>query len=244
MSLRALIFDVDGTLADTEDAHRRAFNAAFAKHGLDWFWNQRLYTALLGVTGGKERLKSYIERLDLPDADRRHLISLVPALHASKTRCYAAYVEQGQVPLREGVFDLLEEARAAGLLLAIASTTTRSNVDELLMSALHRKPDDVFDVVACGDEVEYKKPAPDIYHLVLSRLGVAASEAIAFEDSATGLLAAKTAGVFTVVSPTVWTLAHDFARADCIVRSLDGLFGLRGLLELHGGHTSNRIEAA
>ncbi len=244
MTLRALIFDVDGTLADTEEAHRCAFNAAFAEHGLGWHWNQRLYTALLGVTGGKERLQSYIERLDLPREDRARLHRQVPALHVSKTRHYARLIKDGHVTLRNGIAGLLEEARGAGLMLGIASTTTLTNVDELLKSVFGRSADDIFDIVACGDQVLYKKPAPDIYLLALSDLGIDAAEAVAFEDSAAGLLSAKTAGLCTIVSPTVWTAGHDFARADCVVRSFDDMFGLRGVRAVHDESRPHRTEAA
>ena len=133
MTLQALIFDVDGTLADTErDGHRIAFNAAFAEAGMGWNWDAALYGELLAVTGGKERMRFYCERHDpdflkQADADER-----IKALHAAKTRHYVKLLEAGGIPLQPGVTRLLREAHAAGLRLAIATTTTPENVTALM----------------------------------------------------------------------------------------------------------------
>jgi HAD superfamily hydrolase (TIGR01509 family) len=218
--IEALIFDVDGTLADTEEAHRQAFNDAFRAHDLEFRWSRELYGELLQVTGGKERLAAFFERTPLAVSERERLAGLIPRLHATKTSCYRARLERGAAPLRSGVRRLMDEARAAGVSLAIASTTSPENVAALLAGVLGQAALARFEVIATGDVVPRKKPAPDIYLLALRRLGVAARCAIAFEDSAVGVAAAKAAGVFTVATPSDWTGSQDFAAADLVLPSL------------------------
>jgi|GraSoiStandDraft_41_1057321.scaffolds.fasta_scaffold42318_6 HAD superfamily hydrolase (TIGR01509 family) len=220
MTLRALIFDVDGTLADTEEVHRRSFNTAFARAGLDWAWSREAYRELLKVTGGKERIASHIDSLALRDGERRSLHARIAEIHADKTRIYSSVVAAGKVPLRDGVARLLKEARDAGCHLAIASTTTAANVDALLQATLGARGLEMFDVIACGDLVGTKKPAPDIYQLALATLGVAPEEAIAFEDSVNGLRSAVGAGLWTVLTPTYWTEGGDFCEAALVLPRL------------------------
>jgi len=218
--VQALIFDVDGTIADTEEAHRRAFNEAFCAYGLVWNWTPELYAELLQVTGGKERIRRYIERLQLQSAHRERLLRLVPEIHGTKTRLYTELVDLGALRPRAGVARLMTEARASGIQLAIASTTSPQNVESLLSSGLGADALSWFSAIVSGDVVSRKKPAPDVYDLVLGRLGVAPGRAVAFEDSAIGVLAAKSAGLFTVATPSSWTLGQDFAPADLLLPSL------------------------
>ncbi len=220
MSIDALIFDVDGTLADTEEAHRLAFNHAFERFRLGWKWNQDAYRELLKTTGGKERIAAYLATKTMSAAERKRLTEMIPAIHAEKTKFYSSFVADGALPLRPGVQRLIEEALAAGCRLAIASTTTAANVDALLTATLGPRGIEMFSVIACGDQVRAKKPAPDIYRLALQHLGVDAERAIAFEDSHNGLLAATGAGLRTVVTPTYWTEDHDFSAAAMVLPSL------------------------
>lgn len=218
--IQALVFDVDGTLADTEEAHRQAFNDAFCAHGLEFSWTPELYRELLQVTGGKERLAAFFDRAQLAQSERSRLYGLIPRLHATKTSFYRERIDSGRVPLRPGVRRLMAEARAAGVRLAIASTTSPDNVSALLEGAVGYDALDGFSVTATGDVVSRKKPAPDIYLLALRRLGVAARCAVAFEDSAIGVAAAKAAGLLTVATPSDWTRDQDFAAADLVLPSL------------------------
>ncbi|HEV7915174.1 MAG TPA: HAD-IA family hydrolase [Albitalea sp.] len=220
MILRALIFDVDGTLADTEEVHRRSFNTAFQRAGLDWAWSREAYRELLKTNGGKERIASHIDSLVLRDGERNALQARIAEIHADKTRIYSSVVAAGRVPLRDGVARLLKEARGAGCHLAIASTTTAANVDALLHATLGARGLEMFDVIACGDLVGTKKPAPDIYQLALGTLGVAPEEAIAFEDSVNGLRSAVAAGLWTVLTPTYWTEGGDFSEAALVLPRL------------------------
>lgn len=220
MSIEALVFDVDGTLADTEDVHRMSFNLAFEEFGLGWHWEQAEYRRLLAVTGGKERLRAYIAALPGDAAAHRRLAEQVGAIHAAKTRHYTAIARRGGIGLRPGVARLLREAQEAGLRLAIASTTSAVNIDALLQSTLGADALASFDVIACGDQVRAKKPASDIYLLALETLGVAPERAIAVEDSANGLRSALGAGLWTLVTPTFWTEGGDFAGAGLVLPGL------------------------
>lgn len=219
MRLEALIFDVDGTLADTEEAHRQAFNAAFIELDLGWNWDPELYARLLKVSGGQERIASYVETLRLAEAEKRRLRQLVPIIHRTKTRIYKELVENFRLPLRTGVARLIREAREAGLQLAIASTTTPANVHALLSAALAPESTRWFSVIASGDVVPRKKPEPDIYVNVLQRMRLPAECCMAFEDSENGVRAARGARLFTVVTPTRWTAEHDFSGAQLVLES-------------------------
>ena len=229
--LKALLFDVDGTLADTErDGHRPAFNAAFRDFGLDWDWDVALYGELLAVTGGKERMKYYIERFR-PDYERpADFEDLVAELHKAKTRHYTELLAEGGIPLRPGVERLLREARAAGLILGVATTTTPENVTALLRHSLAEDGADWFAVIAAGDIVPAKKPAPDIYVWALQQLGLSPEECLAFEDSENGIRASQGAGLKTVVTVNDYTLDHDFTGALAVLTDLgDGATPYRRL---------------
>ena len=219
---KAIIFDVDGTLADTErDGHRPAFNAAFAEAGLDWDWDPARYGELLEVTGGKERIAHFLEKDDIvldPTVDRAALIA---ALHQAKTRHYLAMLRTGAIPLRPGVLRLLREARAAGIRLAIATTTTPENVTVLLDQCGEPGLRDWFEVIAAGDVVPNKKPAPDIFEHALAELGLKAQDCVAVEDSEAGVRAALAAGLRgLVVTLSAYTEGQDFTGVPLVVDRL------------------------
>jgi HAD superfamily hydrolase (TIGR01509 family) len=219
--LRALLFDVDGTLADTErDGHRVAFNRAFREAGLDWDWTPERYGELLAVTGGKERMLFYLERFR-PDFPRpADLAGFVAGLHKAKTRHYTDMLDSGAIPLRPGVARLIREARAAGCRLGIATTTTPDNVMALLRNALAPDAADWFDIIAAGDIVPRKKPAPDIYVWAMEQLALAPAECLALEDSRHGVDAAADAGIRAiVVTVNGYTAGQDFNGASLVLDS-------------------------
>ena len=219
MELQALIFDVDGTLAETErDGHRPAFNAAFSASGLAWNWGVALYGELLAVAGGRERIRHYAQRHDPARAAAADFELPVARLHAAKTRHYLASVDRLQ--LRPGVRELIAAARAAGLRLAIATTTTPDNVTALLQAQLGAAAPGWFAAIAAGDTPGAKKPAPDVYRHCLTQLGLGASACLAIEDSAIGLAAARAAGIWCLVTPSAYCLREDFAGAQALLRDL------------------------
>jgi len=221
-SLDCIIFDVDGTLADTErDGHRVAFNLAFADAGLSRQWDVEMYGMLLSVTGGKERIRRDIALGNMPSMDD----DAVAQLHAAKTVHYQQLIADGAIPLRSGVMRLLEECVAAGVTLAIATTTTPAALDALIRHVMGEEWFDRFAVLAAGDIVPAKKPAPDIYSYALDQLGIAPDRALAVEDSANGLLSAHAAGLECVVTVNGYTHAQSFAGAALVVSALGGADG-------------------
>lgn len=219
--LKALIFDVDGTLAETErDGHRVAFNAAFRELGLDWEWDVELYGELLAVTGGKERIRYFVENFLHGSAKPDDFDGLVLTLHKAKTRHYVEMLERGEIPLRPGVARLLREAREAGLRLAVATTTSPDNVSTLLCHSLAPDAESWFEVIAAGDIVPAKKPAPDIFQWALDKLNLPAEDCLAFEDSENGLKSSMGAGVKTVVTVSDYTADQDFSGAVAVLSDL------------------------
>ena len=219
--LQALIFDVDGTLADTErDGHRVAFNRAFAEAGLDWDWTVELYGELLAVTGGKERMKFYLDQYRSDFRRPDNLDEFVAGLHKAKTKHYTQLLSEGSIPLRPGVKRLLDEAREQGFRLAIATTTTPANVTALLESTLGHESLSWFDVIAAGDIVPAKKPAPDIYWYALEQMRLAPEDCIAFEDSRNGLISADKANLKTIVTINDYTKDQSFEGAVVVLDHL------------------------
>jgi HAD superfamily hydrolase (TIGR01509 family) len=223
MTIKAIIFDVDGTLADTEDAHRIAFNKAFAENDLPWNWDVALYDKLLKVTGGKERIKYYVESY-LPDFQKpADYETFVKNLHVQKTAHYTAALCDGHIPLRPGIKQLITDAHKAGIRLAIATTTSPENVSALLEVGLGRDWAKHFDAIGCGDIVPLKKPAPDIYNWVLNELRLAPQDCIALEDSYNGLRSALAAGIKTYVTMNPYTHKQDFSGAAGVFDDLSDL---------------------
>lgn len=218
--LQALIFDVDGTLADTEETHRRAFNRAFADAGLDWDWSPELYAELLSTSGGRERIHHYghdcRKRLSAPEA----WADFVAELHSAKTRHYGAMLDAGELTLRPGVARLIDEARSAGLVLGIATSSTYGNLESLLDRNLPRDWRNWFTAIETCDSIPQKKPSPAVYQAVLRRIGIAPAGCVAFEDTVNGLHAASAAGLLTVVTTHAFTHTHDFTGAALVVDHL------------------------
>ena len=223
--LQALIFDVDGTLADTEAVHLEAFNEAFAQEGMPWHWTEAEYTRLLEVSGGKERMLHYWKQIEpnVRELEAGAREQTVARLHEIKTAAYEARVAAGAVPLRPGVLALMEAARRADWTLAIATTTSPVNIGALLRPVLG--PDWRLHFAAIGDAstAPRKKPDPQVYLQVLRDIAKPAGACIALEDSHNGLRAATAAGVATVITPTRFTEHQDFRAALAVRQDLQGI---------------------
>lgn len=219
--LEAIIFDVDGTVAETEDLHRRAFNLAFSRHGVDLAWDAREYRRLLRVAGGKERIARSLAEHEMPRP-----LAGIAAIHATKTELYTSMLAAEGVPWRPGVLRLMREARRIGLRLAIATTTTEANLEPLFGPVLGSGWRRSFAAVAAGDAVARKKPAPDIYLEVLKRLGAKAARCAAFEDSAAGVRAARDAGCLVVATRSRWLPDDDLGDADLQLEHLGDIGAL------------------
>lgn len=221
LALQAVVFDVDGTLAETErHGHRVAYNRAFDELGADWEWSESLYGDLLHVEGGPERLAHYLyeHRPDFtPDQGHDEFIG---AAHERKNLHYHALLDAGRVPIRPGIRRLIGEVRNAGLRLAIASSSLRANVHALLARALDPAAENWFEVIVTGDDVACKKPDPEIYRRVLERLDLPPAACMAIEDSENGCEAAVTAGLPTIVTTSSYTGSHAFDGALLVADSL------------------------
>ncbi len=208
--LQALLWDVDGTLAETErDGHRVAFNRAFEALGLPWRWDEARYGELLRVTGGRERLMADMaQRSDAPgNAGEREI--LARELHTIKSKHYAELVSAAQLPLRPGVRELIDEAAAAGVRQAITTTTSRSSMAALMRVNLGADWQRCFAAVVCGEDVRHKKPDPEVFKQALALMNLSPLQALALEDSPGGVAGARAAGV-----PVVVTRSSYFEHAD------------------------------
>lgn len=244
-ALKALIFDVDGTLADTETAHRLAFNHAFEELGLGWHWDEARYTELLDISGGKERLLHYWKQVnpDVKDLNGHAVQDTIARIHELKTAHYEAAVSGGAVALRPGVLALIDEALAAGLQLAIATTTSPVNIAALLRQAMGPGWRHNFSAIGDASSAPIKKPHPQVYLQMLAALQLEPQACLAFEDSGNGLTAATLAGLATLITPTQYTRHHDFSRALRVLPDL-GQTRLADLQRWHQAHWAGERQLA
>ena len=242
--MKALIFDCDGVLVDTErDGHRVAFNRAFAKKGLEIEWDEALYGDLLKVAGGKERMKHHFDvsgwpaRVDDRDA-------FIKELHRLKTDCFMEIIESGQMPLRPGVARLVDEAINDGIILAVCSTSNERAVNLIVERLLGSERKQHFKAILAGDVVSTKKPDPEIYNLAKERLALHAQECVVIEDSRNGLLAAKAAGMICAIATSGYTSDEDFSEADAVFLELgeapNALVTLSDLKRITDDESTNR----
>ena len=217
IKFQCLIFDFDGTLAETEEAHRNAFNKAFNSKKLNWHWDQHIYKKLLKVAGGKERIDFYNKSFS---SNSKKISSKdIEEIHLQKNQILSQSVSQGFVQLRPGIKEFLEIAKYKKKKLAISTSASRDNVILLLKSFLNENPEDIFSFISSGDLVQKKKPSPDLYELVLAEMNLMPEECLAFEDSRIGLVSAKRANIETAVNPSQYSVEDNFDEADYFLTS-------------------------
>lgn len=218
--IEAIIFDVDGTLSETEETHRAAFNQAFGVHGLLWNWSRSMYRRLLDVSGGKERIRFFLSSYPDDDLLVGDLEQFIRSVHATKTDIYTQMVADGKAVLRPGIRELIDLAVQHGVRMAIATTTSLPNVEALLSATLGTDGMAYFEAICAGDSVAAKKPAPDVYLAVLENMRLHPSDCVAIEDSRNGLVAATAAGIPTVITPGIYTNEQRFDEAIMVTSDL------------------------
>ncbi len=218
--LKAIIFDMDGTLADTEEIHRQAFNSAFDEFEIDCHWDQNLYKSLLSISGGRERIRRYISENDLKSGDNISIEELAVKIHNRKSEIYRQRLVDGQVGLRTGVARLLNDAIQNNIVLAIATSSSINNVHALLKSGLGKDALNKFNTIVTCEDISEQKPSPAIYKLVLDRIGIEHSCCVAIEDTYNGNKSAIGAGITTVITTHMFTLDDQFDDASLVVNQL------------------------
>lgn len=231
--IKAILFDQDGVIIDTErDGHRVAFNKTFKEFGYDFEWDPDYYHELLQVAGGKERMKHHLHTkgFGIPVKPEEE-DELIKTMHKRKTAIFVDLIESEQLPLRSGVRRLMKETMDAGLVLGVCTTSNERSAHAVAYKILK---DIKFDFVLAGDVVKNKKPAPDIYNLALEKTGLKPEECVVIEDSRNGVLAAKAAGMHVVVTTNGYTEKEDVSDGDIVVTSLGDSDGERGVLKQGG----------
>jgi len=219
-SLKAIIFDVDGTLANTEETHRQSFNSAFAEFGLDYRWSEQEYTKLLSISGGRERITAYLKAQHFDIKGDIKLRDFALRLHQRKSEIYREKLVAGHIELRNGVLRLINEARQQGIKLGIATATCYENVKTLLQANLGNDGMTWFDVIVTSDIIKDKKPSPVVYQFALAELGLTPDTCIAIEDTTNGNRAARAAGLKTVITTHAFTVDNDFSGASLVIDQL------------------------
>jgi HAD superfamily hydrolase (TIGR01509 family) len=236
--LKAIFFDMDGTIVDTEkDGHRVAFNEAFTRSGIKAEWSVEEYHKLLQIAGGKERMKFYFQGIGRECiSQERSLDELVQQLHLLKTEIFISLIETGMLPLRPGIKRIMKEANEKGIFLGICTTSNEKAVKSIINSLLAEVK---IDLILAGDVVTKKKPDPEIYLLALKKTGFSANEALVIEDSENGVISGKEAQIKVLATVNEYTKNEDLSRADAVVTSLgnenEKTLVLAGFLEL-GDH--------
>ncbi len=220
MLLSAVFFDVDGTIAETEELHRRSFNESFKEFNLDWFWDKPIYKELINIGGGKERIEYHMKRAWPEMLEYKNLSKYIDSIHKVKNEIYEDYINESKIDFRPGVLRLIEELKKNYIKIALVSSSSEINVNNLLKKGLKIKPKDYFDLIAHGDLTKNKKPSPEIYEWTLEKLKLSPQSCIAIEDSPRGLESALAANIKVIITPSDLTQDEKFEGAELVISNL------------------------
>ena len=220
MELSAVFFDVDGTIAETENFHRKAFNEAFKEFNLDWFWDEPIYKELINIGGGKERIMYHIKRAWPEMLTYKNLSKYIDSIHKTKNEIYEDFLTESKIEVRPGIKRLIKELREQSIKIGLVSSTSEINLLNLFEKGLKIDYRKIFDIIAHGDSTPNKKPSPEIYEWALEKLRLPAQACVAIEDSPRGLDAATKANITTIVTPSILTLNEEFKDAKLVISDL------------------------
>ena len=220
MLLSAVLFDVDGTISETEDFHRKSFNEAFKEFNLDWFWDEAIYKELINIGDGKERIEYYIKRAWPEMLEYKNLTKYINSIHKVKNEIFKDFIMDSEITFRPGVLRLINELKENDVRIAIVSSTTQEDLLTLFKNGLNMNPNSTFDLIAHGECTKKKRPSPEIYEWILEKLRIAPQSCVAIEDSLRGLKSAVNANINVLVTPSVYTKNENFEEANVVVSSL------------------------
>ncbi|HIF52287.1 MAG TPA: HAD family hydrolase [Thiotrichaceae bacterium] len=220
MKLKGIIFDVDGTIADTEEIHRQAFNQTFDEYDINWHWSVEDYRKILFISGGKERFRKFLNEDETLKIRIENPESFVKELHKRKSEHYRSILKNGDIELRPGVIRLINEARDKGIQIGVATSSSMANLTTLFNKTLDMEPSELFNSIVTSDTVQDKKPSPAAYQCVLAGLGLEAESCVAIEDTQNGNLAALAAGLKTIITTHAYTIDNDFTGASIVANHL------------------------
>jgi len=218
--LKAIIFDVDGTLAATEETHRQAFNAAFTEFNIPFQWSVSEYIELLNISGGKERILKFLQSKEFEAPGNENLREYTLKVHQRKSEIYREKLIAGHIGLRNGVDRLIKEAKQKGISMAIATCTSKANVEVVLENALGENALSYFITLVSCDLVTDKKPSPAVFQYALANLGLKPENCVVLEDTSNGNRAALAAGIKTVITTHPLTVDEDFTGASLVIDQL------------------------
>lgn len=220
MLLSAVLFDVDGTIAETEELHRKSFNESFKEFNLDWFWDKPIYKELINIGGGKERIQHYMKRAWPEMLEYKNLSKYIDSIHKVKNEIYEDYINEEKLTFRPGIKRLISELKENKIRIALVSSSSKTNIENLLLKGLQFKSIELFDLIAHGDCTKNKKPSPEIYEWALEKFKLSAQSCIAIEDSPRGVDSAVSAKIKVIATPSELTSDENFEAADLVVSDL------------------------
>lgn len=223
MQLSAVFFDVDGTIAETEDMHRKSFNESFKEFNLDWFWDKAIYKELINVGDGSERIKHYIKRAWPEMMEYKNLTKYINSIHKVKSEIFEDHISESDIKIRPGVLRLIKELKTKGKRIVIVSSSSEKSLLKLFKQGLDIDPKLYFDLIAHGGCTKNKRPSPEIYEWSLEKLRLPSQACVAIEDSLRGVMSAKNANLNVLVTPSIFTQDEDFSLADVVVSDLGEL---------------------